>query len=406
MTIENFNPRAAGLPREKNLEDKMIRQDVISHEEVKEYADFIISKLKSLSENNQEKVTSFLVDAFSDDTILHKAGVRMSKDLFLLDEKEALGAIKRVRKALMDELKGKLDRKIYLLVENIVKDIPNKNASAGNPYNPERKNIISQVVDVDNDREKIYKEQGAWGEQKYTEEAFLVFNRLAPHPNIAQVKEYDKENHKFIYEKLNFVSLDKYLERGKDSAEVKLITSLKVLRDCIKGAAYLADNGLVLEDIEPTNVGVEKTGPEVKGILFDLEGLIKAGVVKKPRKHKEGYLDWQTFDYRQADKFAVSPYETVWQFGLCLGYVQKYYSGKNDLESKGPGKEKIKKIISDLRNLAEDMVEWRSSKPVDSEKEDWRKRKGARAQSRIDLKEAEERLSKIIDDIEKEKDFV
>ncbi|MBI2037678.1 MAG: hypothetical protein HYT15_01955 [Candidatus Magasanikbacteria bacterium] len=385
MRIEHFAPEMI-VPEDQDLEHKVIHNEVIRHEDVQKYADFIINHLKIFEKASEQEKTAFIIDALNNDNLVQE--VRGDMEAGLLDEREVLDVTSRVRKALVEELKGKIDSDIYLLIEDI------KNATES--PDPNRKNIVSLLIDKYG-QQRVYKEQEI--PEKYKQDlkdAVLLFQQLDPHPNIAQNIKYDEKQHSLIYEKLDFISLAQYLEDGKKSSRDKFLTGLQVLRDCVRGANYLAEHGLVLQDIDPFNLGVQETDSGAKkGVLFDLLWLVKKGVHMDFRMSKPGYFSRIMYDSDQPDPDCLSPYEMVYQFGLCLDKIKETYCDSTFAKRKSSqvdafdlDSQEVKMVTRDIRNLSTDMQALRSNKV-------------GRYKRRIDLKEAEERLNKIIAETEK-----
>lgn len=90
MRIKTFSPEMGGVPPEKNLEEKMVKSDVLTSADVKDYADYIIGHLKTLKNSSERERELFVVEALSDNKILSKViDEVMSGNL---DEKEAKDA--------------------------------------------------------------------------------------------------------------------------------------------------------------------------------------------------------------------------------------------------------------------------------------------------------------------------
>lgn len=391
MRIKTFSPELAGIEDKHDLEKKMIHSDVISHADVKAYADYIIGQLKALKNSSEEEKESFVVDAFNEDNIEGKVwNERAVGNLLLVEPEEALSAIKRIRRALVEELKGKVDEKIYFVISDLIGDGSRMPVTGDTG----RKNIIHHVVDIENEKEGVFKDQEPIidVQKENLSKAMVLFKQLAPHPNIAKVKLYDPETNRTVYEKLDFVPLYEYL-KSENFDEKKLLASLKVLRDCIKGAIYLADNHLILQDICLANLGVENDG---KGILFDLEGLTVAGTVFPNRmSHGEIYFPPELIKIKEGtippelEPSEIKPSEMVFQFGECLHTIQDTYSN-SEARARGQNLD----ILRSLRALFSDMTVLLDS--VSGFEEDV-------FGARISLQEAEVRLDEIIDKIESAK---
>ncbi|TSC85060.1 MAG: hypothetical protein G01um101413_444 [Parcubacteria group bacterium Gr01-1014_13] len=340
--IETFSPDMGSIKDmpDHDLEKKMVSSDVISQADVKKYADYIIDELKLLKNSSEKK--AFVIDALSDTKILNEAEVK--KEIFKgnLDFDEAEGVIKRVRQALIEQLKGKIDEKIYLVIKNIKK--VKASPSSG------RENIINQLIDTDSGREKIYKNQGHLGEEHAREmpEAFAVLNKLPPHPNVVSIKDYDPTNQRTIYEKLKMHSLKEFLGFS-DRSRKDFLISLKILKDCLVGGVYLAENGLVLQDIKLDNLGLVMEEKSAKGVLFDLEGLVKEGTQKGDRLYSKGYRP--PLKDLLNEEGVIKAGEMVYQFGVCLQEILKLYEDNPAFEISDS------KAAKKLEDLSKKMIE-------------------------------------------------
>lgn len=337
MGIETFSPEMSGIEERHDLEKKIISSDVIFPGDIKNYAEYIIGQLNILKNSSEKK--AFVVDALSDTKILKE----VEKETFNgnLDFAEAEDVIKRVRQALTDQLKGKIDEKIYLVIKNIKK-------VKASPISP-RENIINQLVDAESGREKIYKDQGYLGEEHAREmpEAFALLNKLPPHPNIVSIKEYDSTNQRTIYEKLKMHSLKEYLGFS-DRSRKDFLVSLKILKDCLVGGVYLADNGLVLQDIKLDNLGLVTEEGVSKGVLFDLEGLVKEGTQKGDRLYSKGYRP--PLKDLLNEEGVIKAGEMVYQFGVCLQEIVKLYENNQVFEiSDSKAAKKLEELSEKMR---------------------------------------------------------
>ncbi len=328
----------------------MSTQDVISHADVKKYADYIIGQLEALKNNSEEEKESFVVDAFRMSNIFKKmAKFTPDANLADLDEDVAEAAFIRVRKALLEELKGKIDNKIYLVVRHIIENIPKNEVvkkRGGFVSKKEKRNIISEVLDLENSKEKIYKDQEPAVDRYETnyEEAIEVLRTLPEHPNVVNIKEFDPKSQRSIFEKLQMQTLKELLKNEKIEDRHKFLVAIDIIKDCLVGAVYLAENGLVLQDIKIDNLGVVQDGKKMKGELFDLEGLVKAGKIMDKRTAAEEYLV-------PFDGWQIMPGEMTYQFGVCL---QKILEG---CEDKKIFKESEGKIVLQIEALDKKMLE-------------------------------------------------
>ena len=388
MGIDRFSPSMAGVPEAEDLEKKMVSSNVISGADIKKYADFIIHHLEGLKNKSEQETTSFVVDALSDDNILKSSEVEDKIMSGELDKNEAQSAIRRVRQALMEQLKAaKIDEKIYLVIKKIVekgisseKKTQNMEAITGittkkeglvkrklkkppankEPAKPKegRRNIINAVVQIGGAGEEgIFKDQESFLEahQEDSEAAFVLLDKLDSHPNIVNIKERDPVSRRIIYEKLNLQTLNKYLSSGEKNKE-KFIIGLKVIKDCVEGAKYLAENGLILQDIKLDNLGLVKQEEDIKGALFDLEGLFKIGT--KMGSRVSGGLKYLPPEIFQPEGDLIRPGEMVYQFGICLKDILIMYEEWRGLKILDQN------IIKKLNVLIKKMTEKKSEERI------------------------------------------
>ncbi len=207
MKIESFAPEMRISPKD-DLEAKLVNNDVIAHAELQQYAQAIISHLAEIETAHKDEKISFVIDALSDKKIQRSFravsadnNTTLSHDDILILQK----TVDRVKKALIEELKGKIDSTIYLFIIDLVR--PKTDS-------PRDKNNISIIFDINNGSEKILKDQQNLNEE-YREEIALAhkdFLKLPSHPNVVRMVKYDEQNHVAIYEKRSFVSLSDFLE--------------------------------------------------------------------------------------------------------------------------------------------------------------------------------------------------
>jgi hypothetical protein len=140
--------------------------------------------------------------------------------------------------------------------------------------------------------------------------------------------------------------LNKYLSSGEKNIE-KFVIGLKVVKDCVDGARYLVDNGLVLQDIKLSNLGLERQGENIKGALFDLEGLFKIGA--KMDSRITGGFKYLPPEIWQPEGARIMPSEMVYQFGVCLKDILTIYEEQRGLKILDQGiTEKLKVLIQKM----------------------------------------------------------
>lgn len=414
MAIEAFYPESerSGHLRKHGLEEKMVKNDIVSHADVQNYANYIVGKLKNSKNASEDAQKSFVIDALNSDRIFenffYSSVINNFQIADKLDKKALQGAFLRIRKALVEELKGKIDGKMYLVIDDIVKKMeksehPTLRQSSTDPLveeieipevlNPRKRNVISVVENIDNGVQGVYKDQ-QWKVPVSHEGAFSLYTQMVPHPSIAKIKEYDPENNRFIYEKLNLKStLSVYDKKINGSLDFykntpEFVAAIKVLNDCVEGALHLENNHLVLQDIKLSNIGIEKSGEELKGVLFDLEGLVEEGKFRRGRLRADGYLPPEA-EPSSSDSSGLSkigPKEMSFQFGVCLQKIIDSFVSEDVYEML-----KLNKSLTSRRKLA----------AIEDVKKLALKMQERDPQDRVDLRTANIELSSIIENFKK-----
>jgi hypothetical protein len=122
--------------------------------------------------------------------------------------------------------------------------------------------------------------------------------------------------------------------------------SLETMRDALRGAAFLADHHLVLEDIHLGNIGrlVTRDGKR-RGVLFDLEGLTIQGTKLVSRCCGSS----SHFPLNSVEEVAtpIEPWEMAYQFGASL---QELVTGSFFQSKRGAGKRAQEKALLSIRD--------------------------------------------------------
>lgn len=324
-------------PDKENLEKKMVENEVITSADIKSYADFLIQELEKLKESSGQEKETFIIDALSNDRI---TDLIVDKEEFnSLTTTEVESVVKKIRKALIEELKGKIEDRLYF----VIKDLKNKDIYG-------LSHTISEVMAASGEV-KIYKHQPPYeNEQEYSREAFKLLMSLPSHENIVNVHEYDPESHKSILEKLNLSTLAEYL-KTKETSKENFVSSLKIVRDCLEGAEYLKASGLALQDIAPANLGIANADGSLKGTLFDLEGLRKIGSRTKYRIIQRPHERYAPPEIDLEGGNIIRSEEMVFQFGVCIKDILEKYKYFPYISSVGIGP-----IFGKLEKLVEEMT--------------------------------------------------
>lgn len=328
MRIETFS--LENLGQDKDLERGVVKKDAITQADLQSYAEEIAGRLEKMRKEPEKE--AFVLDALGIDRmkILMK-----TEGLEGLTDEDVAEAMDRIRKALIEKLKGKIDDKLFFVVKNLqVKKVVG-----------DEPNVISEVT-ADGGTASVHKRQPTPEDFKQDiDDAFEIFKTLPPHENIAKLIDHDPSRDESIWEKRPIQPLNEYMKSEKEPEEGKFVTGLTVVKDCIQGAIFLAENGLVLQDIHPRNLGLERAGGDEKGVLFDFGALVKEGDSpgKASRLTRRGYLPpVGTEGYRQP--------EMTFQFGKCLDELVTRYE-------QSPGPKPVESGIMEVRKLVKKMLE-------------------------------------------------
>jgi len=329
MRIETFSPE--NLDEGSDLEKKMVKSDVVMPADIASYAEEIAGRLEELRKGPEKE--AFVLDALSIDRM---KGLVKSEGLQGLTDEEIEGAMDRIRKALIEALKGKIEDKLFFVVKNLQV----KKSFGDTP------DVISEVT-AGGGTASVHKRQPTLENFKRNiDDAFEVFKTLPPHENIAKLIDHDPSRDESLWEKRHILPLNAYMLSEKEPEDGKFLTGLTVVKDCIQGAIFLAENGLVLQDIHPRNLGLERTDEGEKGVLFDFGALVKEGDSPRvaSRLTRQGYAPpvGPEGEYRQG--------EMTFQFGKCLDELVARYE-------RAPGPKPVESGIMEVKMLVKKMLE-------------------------------------------------
>ncbi len=390
---------AKPVPKEIDLERELVNSEkAIPHASVQKYADFISEEIeKQKVDSDYENRAKIVVDALRDAEIIKIFGHVSNPDgNFVLDEKdkvEVLVVINRIREALLDELRKRVGTDFYLYVLDYERRI----GQAG-----KKDRIIGELKHVQTKKKYVYKHKKGWSEEfdRNFNLALKKFTILPPHPNIRDFIAHDSERSSSILEHRNFITLEEYLNSEKLTKE-RVLVFLKAVKDCLKAAIFLSSNGLVLQDISLSNIGLEfdENRKFKNGLLFDLEGLLIKGASVSARigPGKESDYIFALLDFTDEYKGRVSPFEMVYQLGDVLHDVLQKIAWQQPEIIIGYTRNFIKRLFSpyDYQQLYSDLKflhkQMTAKLGVDV--------KGRHR--RIDLNDALKELNKIIEKLEK-----
>jgi len=333
MGIETFSSKR--FDKDSDLERKMVEKDVVMPADINAYADEIAAHIERLRKDSERK--TFVFDALSDSQMKHLVDFEGLDDL---TDEEISAALDRIRKALIEALKGKIEDSLFF----VVKDLQVKSSGE------QGTDIISEVM-AGGGRTGVHKQQPPIeGFKRNLDDAMEVLATLPPHENIARLLEHDPSRDESLWEKRHVMTLSKYMMSEKDPEEKKFTTALSAIKDCMRGAVFLSEHGLVLQDIHPLNLGLETTDKGVKGVLFDFGGLALEGDAPdvKGRMSRKGY-------FPPTDEGAgYHPDEMTFQFGKTLETLATHHAKIIGTEDGETGVKDVKSLAADMMTLDPD----------------------------------------------------
>lgn len=239
----------------------------------------------------------------------------------------------RLRRAIAHELAGRpeLGPNDFFLIKELL-SAPKKEAKAG---------AVIYGGEAGGGQEVVLRVMSS--SLEFTRQSFVQalerLQSLPPHPHVLRLKFYDPVQRQLIVERRQFQSLLQPLydqEEKKEKSSAMTRQALGIIRDCMVGAAYLEDHGVVLQDINLGNLGIDReTG---KGILFDLDGLAVDGSklqyrMLPTRKDDDSYVPPEL---KEKNDGKIHSGEMTYQFGNCLRKVISHtaFSCPPELEAK------------------------------------------------------------------------
>ncbi len=363
MKETNFVPIEVGTGIfKKRLPEMIVSKDTpITGQDISNYADLLAKALKKAP---PEQARIFLIQALSAETLINRyfysklplferwAGA-MSEDM-KEDLENQIAVLKqrtypeevavmrleiaRIQAAIQEELKKRLVNDpdlAHLQYSNLFFEV-----SAPFDEHP----LVTQQKTLNQDpyifkTEKCFATPFEIGEHT---RALKLLSELPDCDYILKPAFFDSKRLETLTEEVELRHGGVSFFRQTDPA-TSLHEDLCVLRDCLKGAQFLADNGLGLQDITPQNIGSYiKAGRRI-GILFDLEGIYPLGVLLKKRMRP------RSRPIPEIDENVQTPFQTsemVYQFGHCIREIT-YHWLLND-SSPSVVKEELEKLCENM----------------------------------------------------------
>lgn len=287
-------------------------------------------------------------------------------------------AASRVREALVEKLRQAITE------EESLKDLKYSDLLFSKTSTQSKGTLINpnvKMVESLNSKELVSRNSDRAGISEEDKETYAQGKRIQVElPHHSNIVSFEGVGRKDIVGKLELSNVERELRTGEISPKDTLVA----VRDCMRGALYYEQNGLVLEDISLDNCGVVRDEKGVKGILFDIDRVVPIG-------SKATTTSVSKIEYIVPGNFIVdgkaSPLQMVFQFGRCLQKIQR-----NLVNKKGVSPETVLKI-RELANYATEIEE----RPIP----------GKKTVEKIypSLKKLEEEMNQLIADLESEEFF-
>lgn len=262
-----------------DLEHDFQKKDFLTQDTVKKYAQKIANIINKVQ--SPEKQQIFLINLLSDDVVakmvFQETGTETDSD----DIKQmAIASTKAIKKQIIFELQPHLTEDLLLFVkENFNNEVDHFNKRKIVYDSNFKKSFLKEtnttsVELIENIREglnilknaidKLRKEGG--------DMPYIVYPQIIESFNDNNPYTYNKTINYTVNQE-DFINFEEVLYSFHNKFTNKQI--VEALIDCLRGAKFIAENGLTLTDMQTRNIAINKKTK--KGILFDLDGLIKYG---------------------------------------------------------------------------------------------------------------------------------
>jgi len=338
-----------------SFENKFEESESISAEEVKKYARHIAGIVLLSQDLKEQKIA--LVDLLNDTSLAAMSVQKVThsepglesiespedipKEKFseiVADARDvnnmAKFSAKEIKKKIIEELKKYISKELYFFIKDYVDP---------NPAHFNQKAIITDSkfnesflkesdLSSDESKKELQKNLKTLAlafknlsdpdtQMPYVARPEIIENTAARHP-------YDDSKIGYTVAKKDLTAIEDVLSEEKTNTDFTIRDVLLAIADCIKGAKFLAENGLTLTDINTycpgKNLGIDNKTK--KGILFDLDGLQKSGnkilSLIGPMGLVDDVKDLHSPEYRKivelGQTITASTKSMVWEFGSTL----------------------------------------------------------------------------------------
>ncbi|MFA6424351.1 MAG: hypothetical protein WCV83_03530 [Candidatus Magasanikbacteria bacterium] len=305
---ENFGFIDTSIPASEEteaLEAKFEDGEYVSREQVRDYAHKIAEAVNEISSPDEQRL--ILMDFLKDKEILTFADLMTKVEYpeffklkkknkvtgkFEVDEKKlkeiklmVLDTIKAIKKQIIYELQGQLSDDLFFFIKAQIepdkKSINKKMILSDSEFNElffkETQNLPPElIIDRYNNLKKLSAAFDSL-ENPETDMPYVIRPRIIEESK-KKLADYNPSVG-YAVDTKDLITIEDIFVNEKYTKEITTKEALLAIIDCLRGEKFLADNNLTLTDINTIdigkNFGIDKKTK--KGILFDLDGLQKAG---------------------------------------------------------------------------------------------------------------------------------
>ncbi|MBI5221452.1 MAG: hypothetical protein HY979_01460 [Candidatus Magasanikbacteria bacterium] len=339
----------------KEISRDFLSKDYITAESLKKYAQEIARKINSVQSPGEQRIV--LIDLLSDNLVLNFIEKSTKLSDFSPEENEdikkmSLDAVNLIKKRIIFELKPLIDDDLYLFVKKEFEKIEghfNEKIllTGGDSKTKFLKSTFLEHGGAETIRQSLQKLTTAFAKLKDPENEMPFVQK--PVIIDAPVFERGKVTHTSVGKDL--ITIEEIFEQiyNPDQNKEAVCEALLAIVDCLRGAKFLADNGLTLTDISTITTGknLGMDNKTKKGILFDLDGLRETDEpilsLVGPQGRNKDLAEYFPPEYRKLITknlpITARAESMIWEFGheiveLAIGQKQKLLMQPKNKEAK------------------------------------------------------------------------
>lgn len=283
----------------------------------------------------QEHIILSLLEPAHIFAMISKTDDQSLEDLRSVSEEDLISFLESVRSAIIEEIKKTIDLQdpIFHYIER-----PNREKNTitylenGKVYKDFRYDTIRAVAE--RNRKALKKLYSLKGKSPY-----ILYGLLYKDEKTGdEIQSYAK-----------IESLDAYMDQipdAPDYAPNNPVSAFYALRDAIRGVKFLSENGLMLTDLSPDNIGINSASNA--GYLFDLDGLAISGERTQYYPGKENFYPPELYH----EKTRINEKFPVYEIGMSLKELIYWY--ENNTPTPTPASFRV---IQSFKLLANAMTE-------------------------------------------------